>query len=307
MSVDPSRMLRFEGRVAVITGAARGLGLAYAHLLSSRGATVVINDLGVEPDGSEPNESVAGNAAAEIAALGGHALADSSDISTQTGAQKLVSRTLREFGCIDILINNAGIIHRAPFAETSEADLWRTVGAHLGGHFNMTQAAWPHLMRRHHPRVVMTASTAALYGTTDNAAYAAAKGAIVGLTRALAFECAHTELRINAVLPGAHTRMAEAGMRNHDPELLEILRSRMPTEKVAPAVAWLSHERCSLNGALLNIRAGAICSTFFGQTRGVSTNDPSLEYVATHENAIVDRDNYAVPDNAAESNALMYR
>ena len=168
--------VRFDGRVAVVTGAGRGIGRAYANLLASRGAQVVVNDVDAEP---------AATAAQEIVAAGGAAIADSNDVAVASGAGALVRTAVERFGRLDALINNAGNIRWAGMPDVDEANLATHLAVHLGGSFNTTRAAWPHMVDRGYGRVVMTTSSG-VFGLPNNTSYATAKGAIIGLARSLA-------------------------------------------------------------------------------------------------------------------------
>ena len=177
--------LRFDGRVAVVTGAGRGLGRAYAQLLAERGASVVVNDLGGEIDGTGADAGPATTVVAEIEAAGGKATADASDVSTEEGAAALVRRAVEHFGRIDALVANAGIMRWGAFPDIDREDLERHLLVHLGGSFFTARAAWPHLVDQGYGRIVLTTSSG-LFGLADNTAYATAKGGVVGLTRSLA-------------------------------------------------------------------------------------------------------------------------
>jgi NAD(P)-dependent dehydrogenase (short-subunit alcohol dehydrogenase family) len=176
--------LSFEGRVAVVTGAGRGIGRSHALLLADRGADVVVNDLGGSIGGVGADAEPASTVAAEIVAAGGAAIADTSDVATAAGAQALVDAAVERFGHLDILINNAGIIRWAGFPEADADNLERHLAVHVVGSFNTTRAAWPHMVQQGYGRIVMTTSTG-MFGLPHNLSYATAKGAVIGLTRSL--------------------------------------------------------------------------------------------------------------------------
>ena len=198
---------RFDGRVAVVTGAGRGIGRAHALLLADRGASVVVNDLGGSMDGVGEDPGPAAAVAAEIVAAGGAAIADSSDVATTAGSQALVEAAVERFGRVDIVVNNAGIIRWAGFPEADLDNLERHLAVHVAGSFNTTRAAWPHMVEQGYGRVVMTTS-AGLFGLPDNLSYATAKGAVIGLTRSLTTAGAAHGIKINLIAPAAMTRMA---------------------------------------------------------------------------------------------------
>ena len=172
----------FEGRVVVVTGAGRGIGRSYALLLGERGASVVVNDLGASMQGVGGDAAPATHVAAEIVAAGGIASADNSDVSTAEGAQALVDGAVEEFGSVDILINNAGIIRWAGMPEADADNLAQHFAVHVGGSFNTTRAAWPHMVQQGYGRIVMTTSVG-VFGLLENLSYATAKAGVIGLTR----------------------------------------------------------------------------------------------------------------------------
>ncbi len=194
---------RFDGRVAVVTGAGRGIGRAYARLLAARGAGVVVNDLGSSMAGDGADEQPAARVVAEIVDAGGEAIADGSDVSTVAGAEALIGAAVERFGRIDVLINNAGIMRWAGMPEVDEDNLARHLAVHVGGSFNTTRAAWPHMVDQGYGRIVMTTS-AGLFGLPNNTSYATAKGAVIGLTRSLKIAGAKHGIKVNLIAPGGH-------------------------------------------------------------------------------------------------------
>src|SRR5262249_32999444 len=172
--------LAFEGRVAVVTGAGRGIGRAHALLLAERGVSVVVNDLGGSIEGVGADTEPASHVASEIAGAGGTAIADTSDVATTTGAQALVDGVVERFGRLDILVNNAGIIRWAGFPDADPDNLERHLAVHVKGSFNTARAAWPHMVEQGYGRIVMTTSTG-MFGLPNNLSYATAKAGVVGL------------------------------------------------------------------------------------------------------------------------------
>lgn len=275
---------RFEGRVAVVTGAGRGIGRAYALLLADRGASVVVNDLGSSMEGEGVDAGPASAVAAEIAAAGGIAIADKSDVATEPGAHALVDAAVEQFGRIDILVNNAGIIRWAGFPEADADNLDRHLAVHVNGSFNTTRAAWPHMVEQHYGRVVMTTS-AGLFGLPTNLSYATAKGAVIGMTRSLSTAGARRGIKLNLIAPAAGTRMGGEGMEGMAPEL------------VAPMVAFLAHEDCPVNGEIYAAGAGRFARIFIAQSPGYlhPAGEPTVEDVAEHWANINDETGYHVP------------
>ena len=275
---------RFEGRVAVVTGAGRGIGRAYALLLADRGASVVVNDLGSSMEGEGVDAGPASTVAAEIVDAGGVAIADKSDVATESGAQALVDAAVEQFGRIDILVNNAGIIRWAGFPEADADNLERHLAVHVNGSFNTTRAAWPHMVEQRYGRVVMTTS-AGLFGLPTNLSYATAKGAVIGMTRSLSTAGAKRGIKLNLIAPAAGTRMGGEGMEGMDPEL------------VAPMVAFLAHEACPVNGEIYAAGAGRFARIFIAQSPGYvhPTGEPTVEDVAENWATINDETGYSVP------------
>jgi len=293
---------RFDGRVAIVTGAGRGIGRAHALLLAERGASVVVNDLGgsMQGDGTDPGP--ASSVAAEIVASGGAAVADGNDVATAAGAQAVVDGAVERFGRVDILINNAGIIRWAGFPEADADNLAAHLAVHVGGSFNTTRAAWPHMVGQGYGRVVMTTSTG-LFGLPQNLSYATAKAAVIGLTRSLTTAGAAHGIKVNLIAPAAATRMAGQAADDEDPGA-----SPMSPDLVAPMVAFLAHEACSVSGEIYAAGAGRFARIFIASTRGYvhTTPAPTVEDVAESWVLINDETDYYVPsDLGAWSNAFM--
>jgi NAD(P)-dependent dehydrogenase (short-subunit alcohol dehydrogenase family) len=296
----------FAGRVAVVTGAARGLGRTHAEYLARHGAAVVVNDLETTTDGlSHTSDGGRGAVVEAIRAAGGVAIPSGDDVATPEGARHLVDTAIDEWGHVDIVINNAGIAHNSAFESMDPADYLRMISVHLHGHTFVTQAAWPHFLEQDYGRVVMTSSIAGLYGAAQNIPYSSSKMGIVGLTRALAHEADGHDIRVNAICPGAVTRMIDAVEVESD--YARRVKTFMQPEKVTPLVAWLADERCPVSGLIFNVRGGLVSLVFIGETRGYFDSDLSVQSITDHFAQIADRDGYIVPENGMDSANNMLR
>ena len=297
--------LDFTGRVAIVTGAGQGIGRAYAELLASRGASVVVNDLGVATGGGGFDDSRSRAAAAEIVAAGGIAVPDASDISTEAGAQALVDRAIDTFGRLDIVINNAGIFALDRFPDIDVDLLQRMFDVHIKGAFNVTRAAWAPMAAAGYGRVVFTTSTSAL-GAADTVAYGMAKMGVLGLARAIAQAGIEHGIRANLVAPQAMTRMMSTGMGRGDdftpvPEKSPAL--------VAPLVAVLAHEDCPVNGEAFVSGMRRVSRLFVAETAGYVHPglDLTPETVLEHWDEITDVATAEVVDRTMASSAISGR
>jgi NAD(P)-dependent dehydrogenase (short-subunit alcohol dehydrogenase family) len=296
--MNDSTGLRFDGRVAIVTGAGRGLGRAHALLLAERGAKVVVNDLGGSKEGEGSDSGPADDVVQEIRAAGGEAVADTHNVGLEDDCHSLVATAVREFGRIDIVVNNAGISRWATFPEADADNLERTLDVHLRGTWHTTRAAWPHMEKQEYGRVVTTTSTGML-GLPDNLAYATAKGALIGFTRSLAVAAAPKGILVNCIAPNAVTRPSLSAKKPNivsatqaDPALLQA----METGLVSPMVAFLAHESCPVNGEILVAGAKRFSRWFLGMTPGwLSGGEPAIEDVVEHWDEVNSQDGYYVP------------
>jgi NAD(P)-dependent dehydrogenase (short-subunit alcohol dehydrogenase family) len=288
----------FEGRVAIVTGAGRGIGRAYALLLADRGASVVVNDLGGSMDGLGADAGVAHRVAAEIVAAGGAAIANGDDVAEAGGAQAMVDAAIGQFGRLDILVNNAGIIRWAGFPRADEENLASHLAVHVAGSFNTTRAAWPHMVEQAYGRIVMTTSSG-VFGLPENLSYATAKGAVIGLTRSLSTAGAAHGIRINLIAPAAVTRMAGQAAGKVDPTGGGAGSTETSPDLVAPMVAFLAHETCPVSGEIYSAGFGRFARIFIASTEGYvhGTSQPTIEDVAANWATINDERGYYIPSD----------
>ncbi|MGE0383249.1 MAG: SDR family NAD(P)-dependent oxidoreductase [Gammaproteobacteria bacterium] len=277
-------MLEFNGRVAIVTGAGRGIGRAHALLLAARGAAVVVNDYGVATDGSGASPAPAEQVAGEIRAAGGRAIANVASVATEDGARSIVAAALDAFGALDILVNNAGIAAPAPFDQTRMETFRRLMDVHFFGTVAMCQAAWPYLLASDAGRLLNTTSSSIL-GLPHWSGYAAAKGAVFAFTRCLATEAAATRVRVNMLAPGAGTRMVTDAIP--DGPTRDWMLGSLPPHLVAPVAAWLVHQSCTLNGELLAASAGQVRRYRIGETDGFGDPQLTPEDVAANMPALM--------------------
>jgi NAD(P)-dependent dehydrogenase (short-subunit alcohol dehydrogenase family) len=276
--------LRFDGQVAVVTGGGRGLGRDHALLLASRGARVVVNDLGTEIGGAGRSNSPAGDVVREIERAGGTAIANFDDVSTEQGAGGIIYDALETFGKVDIVVNNAGILRDAPI-EAMQVDDWDSVlSVHLRGSFLVARAAWDSMRRNGSGRIINTSSAAGIFGNAGHANYATAKMGLVGLTLGLALEGEDHNILVNAIAPVGLSRMTSAK---------SIATAR--NETVSAAVGWLAHEACRLTGEVLWIRNHRVARVLIGLSAGYSNPEMALEDIQTNLSLIEDNTNVAFP------------
>ncbi len=288
--------LGFDGKVALISGAGGGLGRQHALLLASRGALVVVNDLGGAVDGSGSDVGAAQKVANEIKALGGDAVADTNSVATPEGGAAMVKVAIDSFGRIDIVINNAGILRDKSFHNMEPSLMNPVFDVHLKGAFHVTQPAFVHMREQGYGRIVSTSSAAGIFGNFGQTNYGAAKMGLVGFTRVLAVEGAKHNIKANAIAPLALTRMTE--------NLLGGLGEKLGPEFIAPVVAYLAHEDCPVSGEIFSVGGGRVARIFIAETPGYFNESLSMEDVRDHFDVIRDQDGYAVPANIGEETAM---
>ena len=279
--------LRFDVRVAVVTGAGRGIGRAYALLLAARGASVVVNDLGTSTAGDGSSTDIAADVVGEIEAGGGHAVGVNDSVATGKGAAAIVGATMDHFGRIDILINNAGNAIPRPFLELSDDDVRSLLSTHFYGAFNMCRAAWRPMAAAGYGRIVNTVS-AAMLGVPEWSAYGAAKGAVLGLTLNLAAEGKPLGIHVNATAPAAATRMLTDTTEALPQAAVDRMMATMSPALVAPVAAYLAHESCALNGEIFTTSGGRVARITLSITPGIDDPQLDLEAAAEHIQQLMD-------------------
>ncbi|KAJ3391197.1 hypothetical protein HDU92_009152 [Lobulomyces angularis] len=265
--------LRFDGKVALVTGAGGGLGRAYSLLLAKLGASVVVNDLGGSHSGVGNSSSAADKVVQEIIAFGGKAVANYDSVED---GDKLVETAIKAFGRIDILVNNAGILRDKSFARMTDADWDLVHKVHLRGMFKVTKAAWPYMNKQKYGRIINTASAVGLYGNFGQANYSAAKLGTVAFSNALALEGKRNNILVNTIAPNAGTRMTATVM---PPEMVEALKP----DYVATLVGFLAHEANGETGSVFEVGSGWVAKVRWQRTGGVGfpVNQPLLpEHIA---------------------------
>jgi NAD(P)-dependent dehydrogenase (short-subunit alcohol dehydrogenase family) len=284
--------LGFDGRVAIVTGAGGGLGKQHALLLASRGARVVVNDLGGSVHGDGSDKSAAESVASEIVAAGGEAVANTDSVSTPEGGEALVQTAIDAYGQIDILVNNAGILRDKTFHNMTPELLEPVLDVHLKGAFYVTKPAWIKMREQGYGRVINTSSNSGILGNFGQSNYGAAKMGLVGFTRVLAAEGAKYNIKVNAIAPLARTRMTE--------DLLGEGAARLDPELVSPVVAFLAHESVPVTGEVYTVGGGRVARFFIGMTTGYFDAKLDMEGVRDHFEQIRDETGYTVPANPAE-------
>jgi NAD(P)-dependent dehydrogenase (short-subunit alcohol dehydrogenase family) len=280
--------LRFDGRVAIITGAGRGVGREYARLLAARGATVVVNDLGCASDGTGASTGPADEVVAEITAAGGTALANGNDMTTAEGCAGLIAAAHEAFGRVDILIHNAGYVF---------GDFDALLDIHVRAAHRLTEAAWPIMTEQGYGRILLTSSGAGLYGSGLMPFYGAAKMAVFGLARCLSDKAAGTGIKVNLIGPCAATRLVTE-LPKSDP--MDWVIAKADPALIAPAAAYLVHEDCPVTGEMLSVGAGRVARNFVAETHGYLNPDHTLEDVRDHFGEVMAEDGYHVPADMNE-------
>lgn len=278
--------LGFLDRVVIISGAGRGIGREYALRFAERGAAVVVNDLGTSLVGdSAPTAEPADEVVAEIRDRGGRAVASHDSVTTAESAKRIIGLAISEFGRIDTLVNNAGVLNMVPFEEVTAEGLRRHLDVHVVGTAMMCRAAWPHMVAQQYGRIVNTVS-GGMFGLPNLCEYGPAKGGVFAFTRSLALEAEPHGIRVNAIAPQAATRMLKASALS--PELRAQLDEKMKVSLVAPGALYLGHASCAVNGETLAVSGGKACR--IGLTYNEGFSDPALtpEMIADRIEEVLD-------------------
>ncbi|MFQ5503174.1 MAG: SDR family oxidoreductase [Planctomycetota bacterium] len=287
--------IRFDDRVAIVTGAGGGLGRSHALEFARRGAKVVVNDLGGAVDGSGSSSSAADQVVKEIEEAGGIAVSNHDSVSTPEGGAAIVKTALDNFGQVDIVINNAGILRDRSFVKLSQQELELVLDVHLKGAFFVSQPAFRAMKERNYGRFIFTASAAGVFGNFGQSNYGAAKMGLVGLSNVLAQEGVKNNIKSNVIAPIAMTRMTEG--------ILGDLGLKLDPEYVTSIVIYLASEQCELTHEIYSVGAGRYARVFVGLCRGwTDTASPAIsaETVRDHIDQIRDESQYLVPGSAAD-------
>ncbi len=275
--------IRFDNRVAIVTGAGNGLGRAHALLLASRGARVVVNDPGGAVDGKGGNHAAADKVVDEIKAAGGQAVANYDSVAEAKSAANIVKTAVDAFGTVDIVVNNAGVLRDKTFHNMTVEDFDFVVKVHFLGTAYVTHAAWPILRAKAYGRIVVTSSNSGIYGNFGQSNYGGAKLAVVGFMNALRLEGQKYNIMMNALAPVAGTRMTESLMT---PDALDKLKP----EYVSPMVAYLCSEQCQRTGEIWSAGAGYFARIEYREAPGVRIQGrpPTIEDVESNIDKIAD-------------------
>ncbi|MDH3307501.1 MAG: SDR family oxidoreductase [Acidimicrobiia bacterium] len=294
--------ITFDNRVAIVTGSGGGLGKTYALELGRRGARVVVNDLGGSVDGTGASSMAADAVVEEIRAAGGEAIANYDSVSTPESGAAIVHAALEEWGQVDVLINNAGILRDSSFAKMTTEQIDAVIDVHLKGAFYVTRPAFAAMKDASYGRIVNTSSPSGLFGNFGQVNYGAAKAGLMGMSSVMAIEGAKYNIKSNVIAPVAKTRMTE--------DLLGPLADLVDPDQVMPLVVYLASEACDLTHQVFSVGGGRYARVFLGVNQGWFAGQgvvPSVEDIATNLDTIQDVSDYAIPLNNTEEMALLYQ
>ena len=295
-----SQPITFDGRVGIVTGAGGGLGREYALELARRGASVVVNDLGVAVDGTGASASAADVVVTEIVGAGGEAVANYDSVSEKQGGESIIQTALDSYGTVDIVVNNAGILRDRSFVKMSVEEMESVLDVHLKGAFHVSQAAFKVMKEKGYGRFVHASSASGLFGNFGQANYAAAKMGIVGLSNVLAIEGAKYDIKSNAIAPIARTRMTE--------DVLGPLAEMVDPKQVMPMVIYLSSEQSEYTHEIFSVGGGRYARIFIGVNQGWFSGQgevPTVEELADHIEEVRDISEYVIPGSLTEELMLI--
>jgi NAD(P)-dependent dehydrogenase (short-subunit alcohol dehydrogenase family) len=287
--------IRFDDRVAVITGAGGGLGRTYALEIAKRGGMVVVNDLGGKADGSGGSSSMADQTVKEINEAGGKAVANYDSVATPEGGEAIIQTAIDNFGKVDIVINNAGILRDKTFAKLSKEELEIVLDVHLKGAFYVTQPAFRKMKEQNYGRILFTASGAGVFGNFGQTNYGAAKMGLVGLSNVLAQEGLKNNIRCNVIAPIARTRLTE--------QLLGPMAEKLDPACVTPLSVYLVSEQCELTHEIFDVGGGRYARIFIGMNQGWAKGPgqpASVEEIAANMDQIRDVSDYIIPSGIGD-------
>lgn len=292
--------IRFDGRVAIVTGAGGGLGRTYALDLARRGAQVVVNDLGGKQDGTGASHNMADEVVKEITDAGGKAAANYDSVAEPEGGENVVKTAIDHFGKVDIVVNNAGVLRDKSFVKMAPEDFNVVLSVHLKGAYHVTQPAFRHMKENGYGRLVFAASAAGLFGNFGQSNYGAAKMGMVGLSNVLAQEGAKYNIKSNVIAPVARTRMTE--------DLLGPLADSLDPECVTPLITYLASEQCELTHEIFSVGGGRFARVFVGLTPGWNAGPKakvSAEELRDHMAQVRDTEGYTIPGSLGDEMKLV--
>ena len=295
-------MIDFQDRVAVVTGAGGGLGRAHALLLAERGAAVVVNDLGGDRHGQGAGSSMADAVVSEIRAAGGAAVADYSSVSDSEAGESLLQKAIDEFGRLDIMVNNAGILRDRSFINLEWSDIEAVLDVHLRGAFHVTRPAFAHMKENGYGRIIMTSSASGILGNFGQSNYGAAKMGLVGLMNVLKLEGSKYGVKVNAIAPIALTRMTE--------DVFGEFMASFDPEAVSPVVAYFASEECSVSGEIWSVGGGQVSRFFVALTHGYFKHPGrdgrlTIEDIVDNIEDVRSEDGYVVPYSSQDEFAKL--
>jgi NAD(P)-dependent dehydrogenase (short-subunit alcohol dehydrogenase family) len=290
--------IRFDGKTAIITGAGSGLGRSYAIELASRGANVVVNDIGSQRDGLGENHSPADIVVEEIRKSGGKAAANYDSVATVAGGESIVKTAIENFGSVDILINNAGILRDKSLIKMEEDDWDKLMSVHLKGAFCVTKPAFAYMKEKGYGRIIFTSSGSALYGNFGQTNYSSVKMGLIGFMNSLKIEGAKYNIFINSIVPIAASRMTKDVWP-------EAIHEKLSPEFVTPMAVYLSSEKCTESGMIFNCSGGWFSRSAIVCASGVIIGDGKrkieAEEIFENRDKILNIDDGKVLNNVAES------